>query len=91
MTGFQLRHDWDLCERPLGICRCLGGELWYLQHSCVGDAMVYRSGSDIAFYHPAPHSLVTHGHLTLTPQCTLWCARDAPENLSEILRTVSSD
>ena len=69
-------------ERPQGIYCCLGGELWYLQHNCVGDAVVYCSGSDISFI-TQHHPLVIHGHLTLTPQCTLWCARDTPENPCE--------
>ena len=67
MTGFWVpqhdgRHVWALCERPRGIYRCLGGEIWYPQHNCVGDAMVYRSGSDISLisqHRPLLQSTVT--------------------------------
>ena len=30
-----------------GSYRRLGGELWYLRHKCVGDAMVYREAGDM--------------------------------------------
>ena len=42
-----------------------------------------RLGQRYILYHPAAPSLVVHGQLTLTPQCTLWCARDTPDNLCE--------
>ena len=28
------------------ICRWLSGNLWYLQHNCIGDTIVYHSDSD---------------------------------------------
>ena len=49
-------------------------------------------GQRYILYHPVRPSLVIHGHLTLTPQCTLLYARDTPENLcEEIQGTVSID
>ena len=32
--------------------RCRSGKLWYLQHSCVGDTIVYHYGSDMGFTQP---------------------------------------
>ena len=29
--------------------RWLSGKLWYLQHSCVGDTIVYHSASDMVY------------------------------------------
>ena len=31
------------------IYRCLSGKLWYLQHNCVWDTIIYHQASDIVF------------------------------------------
>ena len=40
------------CENKIYLAelyRCLSGKLWYLQHQCVGDTIVYHWASDIFF------------------------------------------
>ena len=41
-----------ICSLPVRY-RCLNGKLWYLQHNCVGDTIVYDKDSNMIkqFYH----------------------------------------
>ena len=51
-SSFWLQMPW--CQsigNPYGsfitLTRCLGGKVWYLQHSCVGDTIVYHWDSEL--------------------------------------------
>ena len=63
---FGYHQCWPREIHVMSSYRCLSGKLWYLQHNCVGDTIVYHWASN----------MVSHGHneLTLTVWGTEWSA-----------------
>ena len=45
---------WSVCRVVLS--RCLSGKLWYLEHSRVGDTIVYHEDSKLMFGFNCPDS-----------------------------------